>query len=229
LVGNDNDFAATPTIHNGEPVGSAPVVIDTMIMAWRIGQAPYLRVAEPAFSLAVDANCSATLPDLRDRVSIIDHTAPSLSFTVVQTPAPGTILMPGTYTVSFQAQANTGFTTSASTQLIVRDETAPVFQAASTDRPVIWPPNGRIVPITISAVVTDNCDGAPTWRVVSVGNNETGSSDSAILAANMVAVRAGRDGSGSGRVYTIILEATDASGNTSQKSVTVRVSHDQSE
>jgi hypothetical protein len=228
LVGNDNDFAATPTIHNGEPVGSAPVVIDTMVMAWRIGQAPYLRV-EPAFSLPVDANCSAALPDMRNRVAIIDHTAPSLSFTVVQTPAPGTVLTPGTYTVSFQAQANNGFTTTASTQLIVRDETAPVFQVATTDKPVIWPPNNQLVAITISALVTDNCDSAPTWRVVSVTNNETGAADSAIIAPNRVLVRAAREGSGSGRIYTVTLEATDASGNVSHKSVTVLVSHDQSE
>lgn len=227
LVGNDNDFAATPTIHNGVAVGSAPAVIDTMIMAWRIGQAPYLRVPPP-FSLPVDANCSAALPDMRNQVEIIDHTAPSLSFTVLQTPAPGTVLTPGTYTVSFQADANNGFTTSASTQLIVRDETAPVFLATSTDRPVIWPPNNQLVAITIAAVVTDNCDSAPTWRVVSVTNNESGASDSAIIASNRVLVRAAREGDGSGRIYTITLEATDASGNVSRKSVFVLVSHDQS-
>jgi hypothetical protein len=227
VVGNDNDFAATPTIHNGVAVGSAPFAIDTMIMAWRIGEAPYLKVA-PAYSLAVDANCSAILPDLRDQITIVDHTAPSLSITVVQTPAPGTVLTPGAYTVSFQAQANNGFTTSASTELIVRDETAPVFQVVSTDRPVIWPPNNQLVAITVSAIVTDNCDSAPTWRVVSVTNNETGAEDSAIIASNRVLVRAAREGSGSGRIYTITLEATDASGNVSHESLTVSVSHDQS-
>lgn len=42
-----------------------------------------------------------------------------------------------------------------------------------------------------------------------------------------VDLRAERSGKGSGRVYTITVECSDASGNTATKTVTVTVPHDQ--
>ncbi len=36
LVGNDNDFKASVVHHNGVPVGTNAVVLDTMLLAWRV-------------------------------------------------------------------------------------------------------------------------------------------------------------------------------------------------
>jgi hypothetical protein len=40
-------------------------------------------------------------------------------------------------------------------------------------------------------------------------------------------LRAERSGSGNGRIYTITITARDASGNTSQTNVEIKVPHDQ--
>lgn len=36
LVGNDNDFKAPQTIHNGQVVGTNGVVVDHMLLAYRV-------------------------------------------------------------------------------------------------------------------------------------------------------------------------------------------------
>lgn len=227
LIGNDNDFSATPTFHNGVAVGSALFAIDSMIQAWRIGRAPYLKIAAQP-TLAAGENCSAQLPDLRGAVTIIDHTAPPLAFTLTQSPASGTELATGSHNVSIQAEAANGYITTITTEVVVSDLTAPVFVDAGVDHPVLWPPNNQLVPINVAALVTDNCDSQPRWRVVEVTSNEPAPSDTLIVSATEVALRAKRNGSGSDRIYTIVLEATDAAGNTSTQNVAVRVPHDQS-
>jgi hypothetical protein len=42
-----------------------------------------------------------------------------------------------------------------------------------------------------------------------------------------MSLRAERSGTGSGRVYTITVQCTDAAGNSTTKTVTVTVAHDQ--
>jgi hypothetical protein len=224
LLGNDNDFAANPTIHNGVVVGSASP-IDSMMMAWRMGRPPYLRIA-PQFLVAADQNCSAAMPDLSQFATIIDHTAPSLVFSFSQTPAAGTILEAGVHTVTIRAEANNGYVTTASAQLTVADQTAPVIEQVTNDQPVIWPPNNKMVTVTIGAVVTDHCDAQPTWSVVKVSSNEPEANDSTIVGFNQVSLKAARNGDGTGRVYTITVEAKDASGNVSQRETLARVRHD---
>jgi hypothetical protein len=88
-----------------------------------------------------------------------------------------------------------------------------------------------MVTVTVSAVVTDHC-GQTSWKIIGVKSNEavngTGdgntSPDWQILGSHTVSLRAERSGNGSGRIYTITIQASDASGNLSTaKSVTVTV------
>ena len=88
-----------------------------------------------------------------------------------------------------------------------------------------------MVTVTVSAVVTDNC-GPVGWKIIGVQSNEPvnglGDGNTApdwqILGNHTVSLRAERSGTGSGRVYTITLRASDASGNLSApKKVTVTV------
>jgi hypothetical protein len=91
-----------------------------------------------------------------------------------------------------------------------------------------------MIPVRVFATVEDHCGNA-TWRIVSITSNEKedakGSGNTApdwIITGDATAkLRAERSGGNkAGRIYTITLEATDASGNVSEPAaVTVTVPH----
>ncbi|MGH9838433.1 MAG: LamG-like jellyroll fold domain-containing protein [Blastocatellia bacterium] len=105
----------------------------------------------------------------------------------------------------------------------------PVITNASANPSVLWPPNHRMVDVTVNHSGTDNC-GSPSCTL-SVSSNEpingTGDGDTApdweIIDAHHVRLRAERAGNGNGRVYTITITCRDSAGNSSSRSVTVRV------
>lgn len=113
------------------------------------------------------------------------------------------------------------------------DAVPPVFESASASPGVLWPPNHKMVPVTVTASVTDAVDPSPITRILSVSSNEAanGSGDGntdadwQITGPMTVNLRAERSGKGAGRVYTITLESRDRSGNASQRTVTVAVPH----
>jgi hypothetical protein len=85
----------------------------------------------------------------------------------------------------------------------------------------------------VTASITDY-DSSASCKIVSVTSNEVddglGDGDTAIdwkiTGALTLEVRAERAGRGTGRVYTITVACTDASGNASTSTVTVTVPHD---
>lgn len=97
---------------------------------------------------------------------------------------------------------------------------------------VLWPPNHKMVNVSIGYTIIDNC--APVTVTLSVASNEpingTGDGDTApdwrIVNNRLVQLRAERAGTGSGRVYTITITATDTKGQSSSANVTVNVPHD---
>lgn len=108
------------------------------------------------------------------------------------------------------------------------DSEAPVIHSLTATPNVLWPPNGNMVGIVITANVTDNLDPAPYVAVYDITVNEThDSTDYAITAPLTVQLRAKRNGNGDGRVYTIHVEAIDSAGNRTTGTVTVTVPHDQ--
>jgi hypothetical protein len=84
-----------------------------------------------------------------------------------------------------------------------------------------------MVTVTVTAVSTDVCDAAPTCKITSVECPQGGASQ--ITGAMTVKLDAWRDPKNpDGRLYTIHVACTDASGNLSvDKTVDVRVAHDQ--
>jgi hypothetical protein len=92
-----------------------------------------------------------------------------------------------------------------------------------------------MVPISISALVSDSCDPSLVTKIISVTSNEPvnggGDGDTSpdwqITGNLTLNLRAERAGGGSGRVYTITVESRDASGNVSVRTVTVTVPHNQ--
>jgi hypothetical protein len=137
---------------------------------------------------------------------------------------------------SVLVSASNGQTASAtcSTTVSVRDTTPPTISRISAMPSVLWPPNGRMVPVRIDVEAQDNC-GPTRCKIVQVQSSErphsfshrTPSADWQITGDLTVNLRAEREEQGRDRIYTIILECEDAVGNTSQGSVTVAVPHHQ--
>jgi probable HAF family extracellular repeat protein len=113
-------------------------------------------------------------------------------------------------------------------KLVPVDVTAPVISASSAKPNVLWPPDGRFVPVQLFVDVTDNKDPSPRCRVEGVSVSEAESDGDAIVTSDLsVELRAKRAGnSEDGRVYTIGIVCTDASGNAARASVTVNVPHE---
>jgi hypothetical protein len=100
-------------------------------------------------------------------------------------------------------------------------------------RSVLWPPNRKLVDVTVNYGTINNC-GSATCSL-SVTSNEpvegTGGGDSApdwvIIDEHQLRLRAERAGNGSGRVYTITITCTDGTGGSATRTVTVTVPKNQ--
>jgi hypothetical protein len=138
-------------------------------------------------------------------------------------------------------------TSACSTTVAVADTIPPTIASASASPNVLWPPNHKMVDVTVSARVTDSCS-ASTWKIIGVstnqasttkndgrnenrdqlknnghGNGNTSPTDWVITGDHTLQLRAERSGNSS-RVYYITIQATDASRNISTtKRVTVTV------
>jgi len=110
----------------------------------------------------------------------------------------------------------------------------PTITNVTADPSVLWPPNHRMVNVTLSYDVTDNCPLPPGSCTLSVTSNEPvlghgsghTSPDWIVLDDHHVLLRAEREGNGDGRIYTITITCVDSGGNTSTEDVTVTVPHD---
>jgi hypothetical protein len=110
-----------------------------------------------------------------------------------------------------------------STGVTVRDTTAPAITSLSVSPSVLSPPNHKMVPITISVTAIDVCDPSPKSKIVSVTSNEAGGGQYQITGDLTLNLQSDRNGGGSGRIYTIAVQAMDASGNAGTKNVIVTV------
>jgi len=115
----------------------------------------------------------------------------------------------------------------------VEDTIAPEIEI-SIGATSIWPPNHKLVKVASVSGVSDAVDPSPSVVITVTHNQATNGSgdgntapDWQVDANGDISVRAERDGSGTDRVYTITITATDASGNNSVVTTTVTVPHDQ--
>ncbi len=139
----------------------------------------------------------------------------------------------GTNTIEITVTDSSGLSASCGTTVTVIDTIPPVITMVSASPRSLWPPNHKMVMVSVRAVTTDNC-GSATWKITSVRSNEPvnglGDGDTApdwqITGDHTVLLRAERSGKGSGRIYTVTVQANDASGNMSApQTVTVKVPH----
>ncbi|HYE29785.1 MAG TPA: immunoglobulin-like domain-containing protein [Methylomirabilota bacterium] len=143
---------------------------------------------------------------------------------------------PGVYTVTYTAADAAGNIGTATRTVTVVDTTSPVISAAAPSVAVLWAPDHKLVPVTISATVADSCDSTASVKIIGVTCNEPSNglgdgntaADWIITGDLSLQLRAERSGKGSDRIYTITIQATDAAQNSSTSTVTVRVPKSQS-
>lgn len=144
----------------------------------------------------------------------------------------GNFFAVGTTTITYTATDGAGNTATATQNVTVMDTTPPVVTAAVAVSS-LFPPSGDLVNVGLSAVATDNCPGSPTVQVQVFSDEDdvTGtaglvlSPDAKDIAPGTLRLRAERDRNGDGRVYLVIVKATDAAGNTGFAATTVVVPH----
>jgi hypothetical protein len=162
---------------------------------------------------------------------------------VVCNPPSGTAFPLGTTTDTCTVTKQSGLSASCSFTVTVTDTVSPMIASTVASPDTLWPPNHKLVPVSLSASATDNCDPSPSCRIVSVTANEpvlgpgSGNTDPDWVITDPgpkvspamlgVELRAERAGGGTGRVYRIDTTCADTSGNTTAGATTVTVPHDQ--
>lgn len=152
--------------------------------------------------------------------------------TIEQTP-PGPYDLGDTDVILTVTDDEGAYGTCEATVTVVDDE-VPVISSIDADPNKLWPPNHKMVPVTVAVDATDNCDSEPFCLIASVASNEPvnglGDGDTApdwlITGDLTVKLRAERSGNGNVRIYTITVECADSFGNSSSEIVTVTVPHD---
>jgi hypothetical protein len=125
------------------------------------------------------------------------------------------------------------------TELVVEgqeeDVTPPTISVFATPK-TLWPPNGKMVPVTISGTITDMGSGIDPSKTAYAVTDEYGliqPSGNITLDASgnysfTISLQASRKGNDiDGRQYTITVSAKDNDGNQGSKSTVVTVPHDQ--
>jgi len=114
--------------------------------------------------------------------------------------------------------------------VVVQDTTGPTITVATANPGALWPPNHKMVDVTLTVQATDATDPSPSIHIISVSSNQpvngTGDGDVGpdwnITSPLTLQLRAERS-HGQDRIYTITVAATDLYGNVSTADVIVRV------
>jgi hypothetical protein len=153
----------------------------------------------------------------------------STPVSVTTNPAPGSPFSLGTTSVLGTATDTAGNSATCPFNVTVVDNEPPSVSSFSLSAPPLWPPNHRMVDVTVDYALFDNCDAASCVLSVSSNEPENGLGDGdtdhdwEIVDARHVRVRAERSGNGNGRIYTVTLTCTDAVGNKTVRTGTLTV------
>lgn len=143
-----------------------------------------------------------------------------------------TIPAEGTTTLKYYAVDYAGNQETAKTLTIRVDRTAPVVLGLPSTCS-LWPPDHRLVQVA-SVSARDAVSGLAGPVAITVTSNEPTDSQGdghsgpdIVISGGVIKLRAERSGTGSGRIYTITVTATDIAGNIATKTTTCTVPHDQ--
>jgi hypothetical protein len=132
-----------------------------------------------------------------------------------------------TYTLNVRCSDRAGNHSSAAVAVFVpRDTTAPEISEVVANPSVIWPPNGKMVAVSLGVTAGDDVDEAPQCALKSIESNGGAASDAVVTGPFSASVRADKNPNGSVRTYTLKVACWDAAGNKSWGSATVIVNKD---
>jgi hypothetical protein len=150
----------------------------------------------------------------------------------------------GEHTVNLTVTDELGESDTCQAVVIVIDAMPPEI-SVTVSPDTLWPPNHKMVLITSTITVSDNCDLSPVTELTSITANEgdetntydpnydsilgdgNTTNDIQVDESGNIYLRAERSGTGIDRIYTITYTVTDASGNSATATSTVTVPHDQ--
>ena len=140
---------------------------------------------------------------------------------------------PGDYVITLVV--DDGIDESEPNEVVIRvvDTKPPAFEF-SVAPAILWPPDHKMVEITPSLTVSDDCVPSPDVSLVGIvaneGDNTIGdghtTNDIQIGEDGSIYLRSERSGTGNDRIYTITYQAVDDCGNTTVRSATVSIPHD---
>lgn len=131
----------------------------------------------------------------------------------------------GEHTVVVSVSDGQNPAASCSTSVTVSDTLPPQVLDISTTPDLLWPPNHKMVPVSVSIQAVDNCDPSPVAQITQVTCNEPPehfTPDWIITGPLSVDLRSERLGN-SERIYTIYVDVTDSSSNKTTTTTTVIV------
>src|SRR5262245_57011444 len=140
----------------------------------------------------------------------------------------------GVKTIHYRSVDNAGNAEAAQSLTVKIDQTAPTV-SLSVDPSVIWPPDGRSVPVVISGAGADATSGLAEVNYVVIdeyglplGVPSRSLGGGSATWADQLAVEAMRYGDDlDGRVYQVVATLADVAGNTATATAIIRVPHDQ--
>ena len=164
---------------------------------------------------------AATAADVCDGAPVISNDAPSF-FPL------------GPTVVTFSGEDGSGNADTCGSTLTVVDTTPPVIDTLTVTPSLLWPPNHKMVAVTVAVSVTDICDPSASCQISAItsdepvnGGGDGNTSPDWVITGPLTAhLRAERSGQGDGRVYTLTVACEDGSGNESTGQVGVLVPHD---
>ncbi|HWW02087.1 MAG TPA: PKD domain-containing protein [Candidatus Acidoferrum sp.] len=183
-------------------------------------------VSVPApITVSADANCQASVPNVLANVVATDNCTPADQLVMVQNPPAGTIVGSGQYSITVKVTDAAGNSSTAMVPFQVV-ATPPVIQSVTATPSTLNPPNGKLVPVTVSVEASDNCDPEPVSKIISITSNYATAPGNRQITGPLTAQLAASKGpSGNALVYTLTVQCTDASGNSSTATVNVTVPH----
>ena len=221
--GNGNFVSATVnvTVTN---VNDAPVANDD---SYSMNQDATLTVAAPGvLGNDTDADPGDALNATVVTFPSSGTLAPNADGSFMYTPNPG---FTGVDTFTYQADDGTASSNVATVTITVADTQGPNL-TSSVSATSLWPVSHDLINVGLTASATDN-SGDPVTIQVAVFSDEDDltpaspsfSPDAKDIAPVTLRLRAERDGTGDGRVYLIVVTATDSSNNVSRNFLTVVV------
>jgi hypothetical protein len=199
----------------------------------------------PVLTLPANITAEGTSP----AGAVVSFTATSTDIVdgarpVISTPSSGSTFPLGSTTVQCTATDTHNNTAHGSFTILVRDTTPPHIVSITASPNILWPPDHRMVNVSINVIATDAVDPAPMSHIVSVtssqpteGGEDDTSPDWVITGPLTLQLRAERldlvecllgillPGVQCDRIYTITIETSDFSGNTTHGTVTVTVAN----